>query len=80
MKPQDWLQLAISLAARAALTPLLGRTIARVYADEPHILRTPIGWLERLIYRACGVYGSWLGAFLRWVHGGRNSVGRIPKT
>ena len=58
MKPHDWLQLALFLVALATLTPLLGRYMARVFADEPHIFRTPIGWLERLIYRAGGVYGS----------------------
>lgn len=65
MKPHDWLQLALFLAALVALTPLLGRFMARVFAGEPHILLRPLGWLERLIYRASGVDGaremSWRG-------------------
>ena len=64
MKPHDFLQLALYLAALVALTPPLGRFMARLFSGESHILQKPLGWLERLVYRASGVKAdapmSWL--------------------
>ena len=64
MKPHDFLQLALYLAALVALTPPLGRFMARIFSGESHILQKPLGWLERHIYRASGVKAdapmSWL--------------------
>ncbi len=55
MKPHDFLQLALYLGALVAVTPPLGRFMARVFSGEAHFLQKPLGWLERLVYRASGV-------------------------
>ena len=51
MKSLDWMQLAVFFVALIGLTPLLGGWMARVYADEKHLLQRPLGWLEKLFYR-----------------------------
>ena len=65
MQPRDFLQLALYLAALVALTPPLGRFMARVFSGEKHALQKPLGWIERLIHRGSGVDAeremSWLG-------------------
>ena len=55
MHAPDFIQLALYLAALVALTPLLGGFMARVFSGARHFLLKPLGWLERLIYRASGV-------------------------
>ncbi len=54
MTVNGWLQLAIYFAVLTALVPVLGGYMARVYQGERLMLERPLGWLERLIYRAIG--------------------------
>lgn len=65
MQVRDFLQLAVFLAALLLFTPPLGRFMARVFAGERHLLSSPLGWLEALVYRASGVSSgegmSWRG-------------------
>lgn len=55
MTARDFVQAALYLGLLAALTPLLGGFMARVYAGERHLLTAPLGWLERLLERLAGV-------------------------
>jgi K+-transporting ATPase ATPase A chain len=55
MSWQGWAQIALFLVLLVAAVKPLGAYMARVYEGEPVILEKPLGWLERLIYRACGV-------------------------
>jgi potassium-transporting ATPase potassium-binding subunit len=48
----DLIQIVIYLVALIALTPLLGRYMAKVYIDDRHALKPVFSWLENLIYRA----------------------------
>jgi len=57
-----WLQILFLLAVVLALTKPLGTFLYRVMEGHDHFLRRPLGWLERLLYRLCGVDGheqSW---------------------
>ena len=58
MHANDWMQIALYFAALVALTPLLGSFMAKVYDDQPHLMRKPLGWLERLSYKLAGVNAS----------------------
>ena len=49
------LQLAIYVVVLLALAKPLGSYMARVYEGRPFGLDRALGWLERLIYRLCGV-------------------------
>jgi K+-transporting ATPase ATPase A chain len=51
----DVIQVALYLLAIIALTPLLGRYMARVYMNERHMMRPVLSWLENLVYRACRI-------------------------
>ncbi len=55
MISNDWVQIAIYIIALVAITPLLGSFMARVFEGEHHLLSTPLGWLERGVYRASGI-------------------------
>lgn len=50
-----FIQLALFLGALILLTPVLGKFIKKVIGGEKHLLTPVFGWLERLIYRFCGV-------------------------
>jgi K+-transporting ATPase ATPase A chain len=50
-----FIQLALFLGALILLTPVLGKYIKQVIGGEKHLLTPIFGWLERLIYRFCGV-------------------------
>jgi K+-transporting ATPase ATPase A chain len=57
-----WLQIALFCAAVLAVTAPLGSSMHRVMEGEAHLLRRPLGWLERLVCRLGGVDGreqSW---------------------
>lgn len=71
MKTYDWLQVCLYLAALAALTPLLGAWMYRVFSGERTFLSPLLGPVERLIYRLGGVdaakemrWKSYAGALL----------------
>ena len=49
------IQVALYLLALIALTPVLGRYMARVYMNERHMMKPVMSWLENLIYRACRI-------------------------
>ena len=52
---QGYAQIILYFAVLIALVKPLGAYMARVYEGQPLFLEKPLGWLERLIYRACGV-------------------------
>jgi len=58
MNQRDFLQLALYLIALVALTPVLGRYMARVFGGEPTPLAPVLGPVERLIYRLSGIDAS----------------------
>ena len=49
------LQLVLYLVVLLALAKPLGAYMARVYEGRPFGLDRALGWLERLVYRLCGV-------------------------
>jgi K+-transporting ATPase ATPase A chain len=51
----SFIQLALFFGALILLTPVLGKYIKKVIGGEKHLLTPVFGWLERLIYRFCGV-------------------------
>jgi potassium-transporting ATPase potassium-binding subunit len=55
MDSHDVLQIALYLTALVMLTPVLGTYMARVFTGKPHVLSGALGWLERGLYRSCGV-------------------------
>ncbi len=55
MSVQGWLQIIVFVALLVAAVKPLGAYVARVYEGENVLLDKPLGWLERLIYRLCGV-------------------------
>jgi K+-transporting ATPase ATPase A chain len=50
-----WLQILLFFGVIVLVTPPTGNFIYRVLEGERHFLRSPLGWLERLVYRLCGV-------------------------
>jgi K+-transporting ATPase ATPase A chain len=52
---RDFVQLALFVGGLVAVTPPLGRFMARVFAGEPHFLKRPLRRLERGIYKLSGV-------------------------
>ena len=57
MTANGWIQILSFFLAILAVTAPLGAFMYRVLEGEHHFLRRPLGWLERLIYRAAGVDG-----------------------
>ncbi|MBC7371685.1 MAG: potassium-transporting ATPase subunit KdpA [Bdellovibrionaceae bacterium] len=55
MKTPDVFQFIFFLVVITVFTPLLGSWMARVFQGQKHFLSTPLGWLERLIYRVSGI-------------------------
>jgi K+-transporting ATPase ATPase A chain len=55
MNPSSTLQLTIYLAALLLLTPVLGSYMTRIFAGERTWASASLGWLERLLYRACRI-------------------------
>ena len=51
----DLLQIVVYVLALILLTPLLGSYIARVFAAEKAFSPKPFAWIERTIYRLCGI-------------------------
>jgi len=52
---QGYAQIVVLLALLVAAVKPLGGYMARVYEGEPIVLDKVLGWLERLVYRLCGV-------------------------
>jgi K+-transporting ATPase ATPase A chain len=55
MHARDFGQLALFVAGLVAITPPLGRFMARVFANERHFLSRLLGPIERGIYKLSGV-------------------------
>jgi K+-transporting ATPase ATPase A chain len=53
-----WIQILLYLALLLILTRPLGAFLYRVMEGHPHVMKRPLGWLERLIYRLTGVDGG----------------------
>jgi potassium-transporting ATPase potassium-binding subunit len=63
---QGYAQILVFLAAILLAVKPLGAYMARVYEGEPLVLEKPLGWLERLIYRLCGVPGDPAAREMKW--------------
>ena len=55
MMPNGYFQLALYVVVLLALAKPLGAYMARVYEGRRLALERILGWLERIIYRLCGV-------------------------
>jgi K+-transporting ATPase ATPase A chain len=55
MHARDFVQLTLFVAGLIAITPPLGRFMARVFAGERHSLSRVLGLIERSIYKSSGV-------------------------
>jgi potassium-transporting ATPase potassium-binding subunit len=53
-----WTQILFFFLTILAVTVPLGAYMYRVMEGESHFLRRPLGWLERLVLRVCGVDGA----------------------
>jgi potassium-transporting ATPase potassium-binding subunit len=49
------IQLILFVVLLVALSPLLGKLMARVFMGENHIMKLVFGWLEKLVYRTSGI-------------------------
>jgi len=57
MTANGWIQILLFFAAVLLVTVPMGAFMYRVLEGRPHFLERPLGWLERLVYRVCGVDG-----------------------
>ena len=57
MTANGWIQILFFFAAIVLCTKPLGVFMHRVMEGERHVLSGPLGWLERLVYRASGTDG-----------------------
>jgi K+-transporting ATPase ATPase A chain len=55
MKMNDYIQFVIYVALLIAITPSLGRFMAKVFQGEKTWLHKPLGWLENLTYKFSGI-------------------------
>jgi K+-transporting ATPase ATPase A chain len=58
MTANGWIQILFFFGAVLLCTKPLGTFMEKVFAGERHPLSGPLGWLERLVYRAGGVKGE----------------------
>ncbi len=58
MTTNGWTQILVFFLAIVLATPPMGKFLYRVLEGEKHVLRRPLGWLERLVYRVGGVEGE----------------------
>ena len=49
------IQLIFYMVALLALSPLLGKYMAKVFMGEKHIMKPVFGWLEKSVYRVSGI-------------------------
>jgi K+-transporting ATPase ATPase A chain len=63
---QGYAQIVVTIALLLLAAKPLGGYMARVYEGEPTFLDKPLGWLERLIYRLCGVPNDPEQREMRW--------------
>jgi len=55
MTTNQWLQIVFYFVVLLVLSVPLGAYMAKVYDDKPFFLGKWFGWLEKLIYRLCGI-------------------------
>jgi potassium-transporting ATPase potassium-binding subunit len=55
MKMNEAIQIIVYLALLIALSPVLGKYMARVFMGEKHIMKPVFGWLEKAVYRVSGI-------------------------
>ena len=55
MRIQDIMQVVVFLLALLVLSPLLARYMAAVFENRHMPIRSLFAWIERLVYRACGI-------------------------
>ncbi len=55
MTANQWAQILFYMIVLLALVKPLGLYMARVYGNKPFFLDKWLGWLERLVYRLCGI-------------------------
>jgi len=58
MTANGWIQILFFFGTMLAVTVPLGGFMYRVLEGRDHVLKRPLGWLERLVYRLGGVDGS----------------------
>ncbi len=58
MKANDYVEFTLYLAILIALTPPLGKFMAKVLEGEKTWLSKPLGWLEKLTYKISGIDSS----------------------
>jgi K+-transporting ATPase ATPase A chain len=63
---QGYAQIILYFVILIALAKPLGSYMARVYEGRPVVLERALGWLERLIYRGCGVPADPEQREMRW--------------
>ncbi len=51
----DIAQITLYVLTLVALTPVLGRFMAKVFMNENHFMKPALGWLEKLVYRFCSI-------------------------
>ena len=57
MTANGWTQILFFFAATLFVTAPMGSFLYKVLEGRDHFLKRPLGWLERLVYRLCGVDG-----------------------
>ena len=57
MTANGWTQILFFFAATLFVTAPMGSFLYKVLEGRNHFLKRPLGWLERLVYRLCGVDG-----------------------
>lgn len=55
MTTNGLLQIALFFIVLVLLTKPMGAYMKKVFEGEKHTLSSPLGWLERIIYRVCGI-------------------------
>ncbi|MGZ3780265.1 MAG: potassium-transporting ATPase subunit KdpA, partial [Pseudobdellovibrionaceae bacterium] len=55
MKINEYIQFILFVVALIAITPPLGRFMAKVFSGERTWLHKPLGWLESLTYKVSGI-------------------------
>lgn len=58
MQINDYLQFIIFIVLLIAITPPLGRYMAKVFTGEKTFMHKALGWLENLTYKASGIDAS----------------------
>ena len=51
----EMIQIVFFMVAFVALSPLLGKFMAKVFMGENHFMKPVLGWLERSVYRVSGI-------------------------